>query len=79
MPESVSLTHRPPEWRLAVRLLTAVQVAEAAELVRPDEKGHWVNLENLVTRLAVELPLLSETLTRGYFHHAVAAPQLYAS
>jgi uncharacterized circularly permuted ATP-grasp superfamily protein/uncharacterized alpha-E superfamily protein len=79
LPESVSLTHRPPEWRLAVRLLTAVQVAEAAELVRPDEKGHWVNLENLVTRLAVELPLLSETLTRGYFDHAVAAPQLYAS
>jgi uncharacterized alpha-E superfamily protein len=79
LPESVSLTHRPPEWRLAVRLLTAVQVAEAAELVRPDEYGHWANLENLVTRLAAELPLLSETLTRGYFEHAVAAPQLYAS
>lgn len=79
LPESVSLTHRPPEWRLAVRLLTAVQVAEAAELVRPDENGHWVNLENLVSRLAAELPLLSETLTRGYFDHAVAAPQLYAS
>jgi uncharacterized circularly permuted ATP-grasp superfamily protein/uncharacterized alpha-E superfamily protein len=78
LPESASLTHRPPEWRLAVRLLTAVQVAEAAELVRPDEHGHWVNLENLVTRLAVELPLLSETLTRSYFDHAVAAPQLYA-
>ena len=40
---------------------------------------HWVNLENLVSRLAAELPLLSETLTRGYFDHAVAAPQLYAS
>jgi uncharacterized circularly permuted ATP-grasp superfamily protein/uncharacterized alpha-E superfamily protein len=79
LPESVSSTHRPPEWRLAVRLLTAVQVAEAAELVRPDEQGHWVNLENLVSRLAAELPLLSETLTRGYFDHAVAAPQLYAS
>jgi uncharacterized alpha-E superfamily protein len=79
LPESVSSTHRPPEWRLAVRLLTAVQVAEAAELVRPDENGHWVNLENLVSRLAAELPLLSETLTRGYFDHAVAAPQLYAS
>jgi hypothetical protein len=32
-----------------------------------------------VSRLAAELPLLSETLTRGYFDHAVAAPQLYAS
>jgi uncharacterized circularly permuted ATP-grasp superfamily protein/uncharacterized alpha-E superfamily protein len=79
LPESVSLTHRPPEWRLAVRLLTAVQVAEAAELVRPDEHGHLVNLETLVSRLAAELPLLSETLTRSYFDHAVAAPQLYAS
>ena len=32
-----------------------------------------------VSRLAAELPLLSETLTRSYFDHTIASPQLSAS
>ncbi len=78
LPESESSVRRPAEWRLAVRLLTAVQIAELSELVREDEAGRWSNLEHLLDRLASELPLLSETLTRAYLDHAVPARQLSA-
>ena len=78
LPESESPVRRPAEWRLAVRLLTAVQIAELSELVREDETGRWSNLEHLLDRLASELPLLSETLTRAYLDHAVPARQLSA-
>ncbi len=37
LPESDSSVRRPAEWRLGVRLLTAVQIAELSELVREDE------------------------------------------
>jgi uncharacterized circularly permuted ATP-grasp superfamily protein/uncharacterized alpha-E superfamily protein len=78
LPESRSLSRRPVEARLALSLVTAVQLAEAAELVRPDETGRWTNLENLLTRLASELRLLSETLTRVYFSHSIPSRRLSA-
>ena len=78
LPESESPVRRPAEWRLARRLLSAVQIAELSELVRKDEAGRWSNLEQLLDGLAAELPLLSETLTRAYLDHAVPAQQLSA-
>ncbi len=75
LPESQSLLRRPEEARLALSLLSAVQLADVQELAKPDESGHLSGLENLLARLAVELRGLSETLTRTYFNLAVPSRQ----
>jgi uncharacterized circularly permuted ATP-grasp superfamily protein/uncharacterized alpha-E superfamily protein len=76
LPDSQTMIRRPREARLALSLLTAVQLAEVRELMTEDSQGRRGNLENLLNRLSTELRLLSETLTRYYFTHAVAAHQL---
>jgi uncharacterized alpha-E superfamily protein len=76
LPETQSLIRRPADARLALSLLTAVQLTEVRELVRTDAAGRWANLETLLSRLAADLRQLSEMLTRSYFNHAVASRQL---
>jgi uncharacterized alpha-E superfamily protein len=78
LPDTQSLIRRPTEAHIAVRLATAVQLADVSELVRADERGRWANLEDLLSRLAYELRVLSETLTRAYFNRAISSRQLSA-
>jgi uncharacterized circularly permuted ATP-grasp superfamily protein/uncharacterized alpha-E superfamily protein len=78
LPDSQSLIRRPAEAHIAVRLMTAVELADVKELVRTDGSGRWDNLEELLSRLADELRLLSETLTRAYFNRAISSRQLSA-
>ena len=61
---------RPEEARIAISLLTAVQLAAAGDLMSANRDGWRGNLENFLNRLTGELRLLSETLTRQYFNHA---------
>jgi uncharacterized alpha-E superfamily protein len=75
LPGSRSLIRRPPEARIAISLLTAVQLAEAREFMCTNSEGSRANLEALLNRIASELRLLSETLTRQYFSQAVASRQ----
>jgi uncharacterized alpha-E superfamily protein len=75
LPESRSLIRRPAEARLALGMLTMVQLADVQELVRPGENGNMPALENLLARLASELRSLSEILTRANFDLAVPSRQ----
>jgi uncharacterized alpha-E superfamily protein len=75
LPGSRSLIRRPAEARIAISLLTAVQLAEVREFMGANSEGWRANLENLLNRLTSELRLLSETLTRQYFSQAVPARQ----
>jgi uncharacterized circularly permuted ATP-grasp superfamily protein/uncharacterized alpha-E superfamily protein len=70
LPGSRSSIRRAPEARLAISLLTAVQLTEVRDLGCTDGRGRRTNLENLLTRLSTELRSLSETLTREYFSPA---------
>jgi uncharacterized circularly permuted ATP-grasp superfamily protein/uncharacterized alpha-E superfamily protein len=70
LPGSRSLIRRPPEARVAISLLTAVQLAEAREFMCANAEGSRANLESLLNRIAGELRLLAETLTRQYFSQA---------
>jgi len=78
LPDTKSLIRRPTEAHIAVRLMTAVQLADVTELVRTNGSGQWDNLEDLLNRLAAELRVLSETLTRAYFNRAISSRQLSA-
>jgi uncharacterized alpha-E superfamily protein len=70
LPGSRALIRRPPEARIAISLLTAVQLAEAREFMCMNSEGSRANLETLLNRAASELRLLSETVTRRYFSQA---------
>jgi uncharacterized alpha-E superfamily protein len=75
LPGSQNSTRRPLEARLALSLLTAVQLADVRELARPDGKARAA----LLNRLVADLTLLSQTITRAYFSHAAQSRQLVAS
>jgi uncharacterized circularly permuted ATP-grasp superfamily protein/uncharacterized alpha-E superfamily protein len=75
LPGDRSPIRRAPESRIAISLLTAVQLAEAREFIGTNADGRRENLENLLNRLSGELRLLSEALTRQYFSQAVASRQ----
>ena len=75
LPGSRSPIRRAPEARIAISLLTAVQLAEVREFMCANSEGRRANLEILLNRLTSELRLLSETLTRQYFSQAVASRQ----
>ena len=61
---------RAEEARIAISLLTAVQLAEIRELAVPDAEGRRANLESLLNRLNAGLRSFSETLTREYLNQA---------
>lgn len=69
LPGSHSI-RRAPESRIAISLLTAVQLAEVGELESRNSEGQRANLEALLNRLSIDLRSLSETLTREYFNQA---------
>ena len=78
LPESQAYVRRPAEARLALSMLTAVQLVDVEELAKPNSEGKWVNLDQFIARLQADLRLLSETLTRGYFDHVLPSRQLSA-
>jgi uncharacterized alpha-E superfamily protein len=72
LPESKSLTRRPPEAKILLRLLTSVQLADVVELANPDL------LQPFLQKAGADLRQLSERLTRPYFNHAVTSHRLSA-
>jgi uncharacterized circularly permuted ATP-grasp superfamily protein/uncharacterized alpha-E superfamily protein len=79
LPRRSANARKSGEWRAAVRMLTAVQLANAAELIQPDEDGDLVNIENFLDGIAAGLRTLSENLARDYFDHTIASRQLTAT
>jgi uncharacterized alpha-E superfamily protein len=75
LPGSQNFTRRPAEARLALSLLTAVQLADVRELARADGKARTT----FFNRLVADITLLSQAITRAYFSHAAQSRQLAAS
>jgi uncharacterized circularly permuted ATP-grasp superfamily protein/uncharacterized alpha-E superfamily protein len=78
LPGSRSQIRRPAEARIAISMLTALQLAEVREFMCTNGEGRRDQLESLLNRITGELRLLSETLTREYFSQAVPSRQLSA-
>jgi uncharacterized circularly permuted ATP-grasp superfamily protein/uncharacterized alpha-E superfamily protein len=77
LPASHTAIRRPAEARLALAVLTGVQLADVRELVR-DGAGPSAVLDALLGRLIGDLIQLSEVLTRAYFSHSPQSRQLSA-
>ena len=76
LPESHPPSGTPREARLALSLITSVQLAQTSDLVK------LPYLDEFTARLEADLCLLSESLTRVYFTHqlpAQAQPQQNAT
>jgi uncharacterized alpha-E superfamily protein len=74
LPGSQTAIRRPGEARLALSLFTTVQLADVREMARSHQTR-----EAFLEKLAADLTLLSETLTRAYFSHAIQSRQLATS
>lgn len=74
LPGSRNAVRRPAEARLALAMLTAVQLADVRELAQDGEAR-----EALLERLAKDLVTLSDLVSRAYFSHASPSRQLTPS
>jgi uncharacterized alpha-E superfamily protein len=79
LPKRSTSARMSPEWRLVVKLLSAVELADASELTNHDREGTRSDAPALLISLADGLRLLSETITRDYFDHTIASRQMAAS
>jgi uncharacterized circularly permuted ATP-grasp superfamily protein/uncharacterized alpha-E superfamily protein len=79
LPGSSGDARRSARWRVVAGLLSAVQLADAQELIRSGDEGQWDALEKLLATLAGGLRALSEALARDYFDHTIASRQLSAA
>ncbi len=78
LPESQLLARRPAEARIALDLLSTVQLANVQDLALPDAHGKRPALESLLSRIGFELRHLSETLSRRYLSHSTASRRMVA-
>lgn len=76
LPASQTAIRRPSEARLALSMLTGVQLSDVRELVRDGVTS--TSSESLFVRLIADLTRLSETLTRAYFSHSPQSRQMSA-
>ena len=76
LPQLDNNARRSEEARIVLRLLTALQLADAPELMATDESGHRNALTNLLMAVGNGLRRLSETIGSDYFEHTVASRQL---
>jgi len=79
LPQRSTSARMSPGWRIVVRLLSAVELADASELMNRKPDGGRGDAEALLASLADGLRALSETITRNYFDHTVASRQMAAS
>jgi uncharacterized circularly permuted ATP-grasp superfamily protein/uncharacterized alpha-E superfamily protein len=76
LPAREATSRKTAEWKTAMKMLTALQIVDAAELMRKDESGKWSNLENLLGTIGGGLRSLSESIARDYFDHSLASRQM---
>jgi uncharacterized alpha-E superfamily protein len=69
---------RAPEQRMIVSLLTSVQLADIQDLARQDDSGRRPRLEEFLTDLHKDLPLLAEAVSHHYLSHLQTSRQLAA-
>jgi uncharacterized circularly permuted ATP-grasp superfamily protein/uncharacterized alpha-E superfamily protein len=78
LPNSAGQGMRSPQLRVALAILAELQLADVEGISRADARGARPALGELLQRLAMQIPALSESLSSGYLSHAVASRHLGA-
>jgi uncharacterized circularly permuted ATP-grasp superfamily protein/uncharacterized alpha-E superfamily protein len=78
LPHESNSASRSPEERIMLSALTALRLAEVEQLAEADAHGCRTHLEELLKRLAADLPALSDSITRSYLSHLQASRHLAA-
>jgi uncharacterized alpha-E superfamily protein len=76
LPTDADVAGRRHEQRLALSMLTAVQLADLGDLTAIDEQGQRPLLECLLARLEKDLPALSDLLSHRYLSPLQPSRQL---
>jgi uncharacterized alpha-E superfamily protein len=79
LPHDPSAAVRPAEERMIVFLLTNVQLADIQELAKADETGRRPRLEQFLTDLHQDVPLLADAISHHYLSHLQTSRQLAGS
>ena len=76
LPHDDSQPHSPTEQQVAMAALTDLRLANIDGLARATDEGVRQNLDELLTRLGKQIPLLSDKITQNYLTHVQASRQL---
>jgi uncharacterized circularly permuted ATP-grasp superfamily protein/uncharacterized alpha-E superfamily protein len=77
LPRAADLPGRSPEQRLMLSALSALRLADVAQLAQADQ-GRRTALEDLLRRLGAALPAVSDALTQTYLSHLQTSRHLAA-
>ncbi len=69
LPQQAPHAGRSPEQRLALALLTSIQLADIDRLATLSSKNTRPHLEDLLVRFEAELPVLSDKITHHFLSH----------
>ena len=69
LPRNESAPGRSEAQRIILGALTRVRIADIGRLARVDQSGYRPELEDLLSTLEANVPVLSDALTRHYFSH----------
>src|SRR5262249_45865081 len=78
LPHDPNEAVRAPEHKMIVSLLTAVELADIAELARQEGNGQRPRLDSFLADLQKRLPLLAEAISHHYLSHLQTSRQLMA-
>jgi uncharacterized circularly permuted ATP-grasp superfamily protein/uncharacterized alpha-E superfamily protein len=78
LPHDVPHAGRSPEQRLALSLLTDMQLADIDRLAAVSSKGTRPRLDELLARLEADLPVLSDKITHHFLSHLQTSRHLSA-
>jgi len=76
LPHDDSQPHSTTEQQVAKAALTDLRLADIDGLARATDEGLRPQLDELLTRLGKQIPLLSDTITQNYLTHVQASQQL---
>jgi uncharacterized circularly permuted ATP-grasp superfamily protein/uncharacterized alpha-E superfamily protein len=76
LPHDPNEAVRAPEQRMIVSLLTAVQLADIQDLAQQDDTGRRPRLEDFLSDLHQDLPLLADAISHHYMSHLQTSRQL---
>ena len=79
LPGETNTPARSPEQRIIMGLTSSIRLCDIERLARTNSRGNRPELEELLDRLALHLPALSDTISETFLSHTQVSRQLSAT